>query len=252
MQTIILMLFGYMNLWFMIGLIKKRNDVADIAWGLGFVLLAWLSFVLYSEHSLRALMVNILITLWGCRLSFHISKRHQGKEEDYRYLAWRNTWKHFNLRAYFQIFMLQGLLLFAISLPIIFINQSQPTSLTPLDLAGLLIWSFGFLFETIADKQLAAFTKNKDNKGKLIQSGLWQYSRHPNYFGEVTQWWGIFFISLNAPHPWISLISPLTITFLILKVSGIPMLEEKMKLKPGFQAYAKKTNVFFPWFTKKS
>lgn len=250
MLTLTLCLLAYVNFWFIVGLVKKRNDVADIAWGLGFVLLAWLSFVLYSEHSLRALMVNMLITLWGCRLSFHIFKRHRGTPEDYRYLEWRNTWKHFHLRAYFQIFMLQGFLLFIISLPIIFINQSQATSLTLLDLAGLLIWIFGFLFETIADKQLAAFTKNKDNKGKLIQSGLWQYSRHPNYFGEVTQWWVIFLIALSSAHPWLSILSPITITFLILKVSGIPMLEEKMKLKPGFEAYAKKTNVFFPWKPK--
>lgn len=239
----------YMTFWFLISLIKKRNDVVDIAWGLGFVLVAWESFIIPANFTLRGLTIAILVTIWGLRLSFHILRRNKDKPEDYRYQVWREQWgKYFYIRSYFQIYILQGLLLSIIVLPIILINTNSPKPLDIFYFIGILVWVIGFLFESIGDAQLKDFIKDPNNKGQLMQTGLWRYTRHPNYFGEVTQWWGIWIISLSTLSSWWGIISPITITFLILYVSGIPLLENKMKEKPGFEDYARRTNKFIPWF----
>lgn len=244
-------LFIYMNVWFVVSLVKKRNDVADIAWGWGFVLLAWASFFLSKFFSWQSILVNILITIWGFRLALHIYARHRGKQEDYRYLEWRKQWgKWFFVRSYLQVFMLQGIFLFLIALPAIFLNLHS-TFFSVFGIIGLLVWVAGFFFETVGDYQLSRFIKNPDNKGKIMQTGLWQYTRHPNYFGEVTQWWGIFVIVLSVPGSLATIIGPITISVLILFVSGIPLLEKKYTGNADFENYKKRTSVFFPWFVKK-
>ncbi len=241
-----------MSLWFLISLIKKRNDVADVAWGLGFVLLAWVSYYISDDPGTRGLLVAALVSIWGVRLTAHIFTRNKGKAEDYRYLAWRKEWgKWFYLRSYLQVYLLQGMLLYIIILPVLFINKNCGASINYLDITGIVVWLTGFFFETIGDAQLARFTKNPANKGKIIQSGLWKYSRHPNYFGEVTQWWGMWLICLSVPLGWLAIISPLTITYLILNVSGIPMLEKNMNKKPGFKEYKKRVSIFIPLPPKK-
>jgi len=241
-----------MSFWFVVSLIKKRNDVADVAWGLGFVFIAWTSFFLSDGLAgKRGLLVGVLISIWGLRLAWHIYSRNKGKLEDYRYLAWRKEWgKWFYLRSYFQVYLLQGMFLFIIAMPILIINKSVATSLILFDLLGVVVWCLGFCFEAVGDAQLTRFIKNPANKGKLMQGGLWAYTRHPNYFGEVALWWGIWFITLSVTNGWLSIIGPLTITFLILKVSGIPMLEKKMVLHPDFVEYKKRVSVFFPLPTK--
>lgn len=245
-------LWAYMTGWFIVSLLKKRNDVADIAWGIGFVLMAWLSWALSSVSTQRGLLLGLLIIIWGVRLSAHILRRNRGKAEDYRYQAWRQEWgKWFYLRSYGQVYLLQGTLLFLIVLPVLLVNKNTNQPLGYLDLLGALVWLFGFYFESVGDKQLGEFIKNPGNKGKLLQTGLWKYTRHPNYFGEVVQWWGVWLIATSAPIAWFGIIGPLTITFLILKVSGIPMLEKKMKDNPEFAEYARRTNKFLPWFQKR-
>lgn len=242
-----LILLAYMSLWFIVSLIKKRNDVADIAWGLGFVLITWVSFFIAENFSIRSLLVNILVSIWGIRLAWHINSRNKGKTEDYRYLAWRKEWGGwFYFRSYLQVYLLQGLLLLLIVTPILLINQSSKLGLNLIDGAGLLVWLLGFFFESVGDAQLASFISKPENKGKLMTSGLWRYTRHPNYFGEVTQWWGLWLIALSVPNGWFSIIGPLTITILILKVSGIPLLEKKMAENPQFAEYKKQTSMFFP------
>jgi len=242
-----LFLLAYMSLWFIISLLKKRNDVADIAWGLGFVFITWLSFFISQDLSARSLLVNVLVSIWGLRLAWHISSRNKGKTEDYRYLAWRKEWgKWFYVRSYFQVYFLQGVLLYVILLPVLFINRNSGLNLNFIDGLGVLVWIIGFIFETVGDEQLKNFISNPINKGKLMQTGLWRYTRHPNYFGEVTQWWGLWLIAINAPYGWITIIGPLTITILILKVSGVPLLEKKMADNPEFAEYKKRTSVFFP------
>lgn len=242
-----LVLFVYMSLWFIFSLIKKRNDVADVGWGLGFILMAWTSFFISGIFDIRGLLVGILVSIWGLRLAWHIYSRNKGKVEDYRYLAWRKEWgKWFYLRSYLQVYLLQGALLFIIVLPVLVINKSLGSLFALVDLVGLAVWLFGFYFESVGDSQLAKFIKNPENKGKLMQGGLWAYTRHPNYFGEVTQWWGIWLIALSVPNGWLSIIGPIAITFLILKVSGIPMLEKKMEENPEFAEYKRKTSIFIP------
>jgi steroid 5-alpha reductase family enzyme len=236
-----------MNFWFVLSLIKKRNDVADVAWGLGFVFITWASFFISGTYGVRGLLVGILVSLWGLRLAIHIHKRNKGKVEDYRYLAWRKEWgRWFFIRSYFQVYILQGALLFLVVLPVLLINKNSVSAFGFLDIIGVAIWLFGFYFEAVGDAQLARFIKNSENKGKLMQSGLWAYTRHPNYFGEVTQWWGLWIVALSAPNGLFGIVGPLTITFLILKVSGIPMLEKKMALNPEFDNYQKRVSIFFP------
>lgn len=243
--TIATALFGYMTFWFAVSVIKKRNDVADIAWGLGFVLLAWASFFI-SGFSFKALVVNSLVTVWGSRLAWHIYNRNKDKPEDSRYLEWRKAWNNFYLRSFFQVFMLQGVFLYLISLPVIFINRSVSGGFGILEIVGLFVWAIGFYFESVGDSQLKKFISDPANKGKLMDKGLWQYTRHPNYFGEVTQWWGIFIIALSIPGSFFTIIGALTITILILFVSGIPLLEKKYAGRPAFEKYKKRTSVFIP------
>lgn len=244
--TLGIILLTYMTFWFVLSVIKKRNDVADVAWGLGFILMAWSGMSL-SNISLRGLVVNLLVTIWGVRLAFHIYKRNINKQEDYRYATWRKEWgKWFFIRSYFQVYILQGLLLYLIVQPVIFIHYHASNSLGFLDLIGLVIWIIGFYFEATGDAQLKAFISNPENKNKLMESGLWKYSRHPNYFGEVTQWWGLFVIACSLPGAAVTIMGPLTITILILFVSGIPLLEKKYAGRTDFENYKKRTSVFFP------
>ena len=245
--TLALILFSYMSLWFIVSLLKKRNDVADVAWGLGFVLLAWSAFVLSDGPGVRGILVNILVSIWGVRLAWHIHSRNRGRTEDYRYLAWRTAWgKWFYVRSYAQVYLLQGFLLFLVASPVLLINRSVATGLGMLDALGMAVWLVGFSFEAVGDAQLARFIKDPVNKGKLMQGGLWAYTRHPNYFGEVTQWWGLWLVALSVPGGWLGIIGPMTITFLILKVSGVPMLERKMQEHPEFAAYERRVSMFIP------
>lgn len=250
--TLIVILFAYMNLWFVVSLIKKRNDVADVAWGLGFVLITWVSFILSNDFAARGLLVGILVSIWGLRLAWHIYARNKGKTEDYRYLAWRKVWgKWFYVRSYLQVYLLQGMFLFLIVMPVLLINKSAGAELGLLDAFGIAVWLLGFYFEAVGDAQLIRFIKDPANKGRLMQSGLWAYTRHPNYFGEVTQWWGLWLVALSVPNGWFGIIGPVTITFLILKVSGIPMLEKKMAGNPEFADYKGRVSIFIPMFPKK-
>lgn len=246
---ILIFVLSYMTFWFIVSLIIKRNDVADFAWGLGFVLAAWFSFF-YFGPSLKALIINTLVTIWGLRLAFHIYKRNINKPEDFRYQNWRKTWKFFYLRSYLQVFVLQGLLMFTILVPVSFINK-YGSSLLFLDFVGMIVWVFGFYFESTADKQLSDFLHKPENKGKLMTEGLWKYSRHPNYFGEVVQWWGLYLATLSISNGYLTIIGPLTITFFILFVSGVPLLEQKYKGRPDFEEYKKHTSIFVPLLQKK-
>jgi len=236
-------IFVYMNAWFLVSIVRKRNDGVDIAWGLGFVLLAWVAF---SSWGLRPFIINIFVTVWGLRLAWHIARRHRGKPEDSRYAAWRATWKYFLIRSYFQIYLLQGVLLLIIALPILRIHSIDAGPLVFSDYCGIVVWLLGCYFEVVGDWQLKFFLADPANRGKIMQTGLWRYSRHPNYFGEVMMWWGIFLMAISLPYGILTIISPLTITTLILFVSGIPLLEMKYAGRPDFEDYKKRTSAFFP------
>lgn len=237
-----------MTFWFLIAVVRKRNDLADIAWGIGFILVSFIGLLNQPFTSVRMQLMTLLVFLWGVRLVIHISARNLGKKEDSRYKKWRKDWgKSWILKSYINVFMIQGFFMFLIALPIIFTGSfDSRTSLNALDYFGILVWSFGFIFETVGDWQLSDFKSDPKNKGKIIKSGLWKYSRHPNYFGEVTLWWGIFLIAMSVPYGLFSLLGPLTISLLIAKVSGIPLLEAKYKNNKEFEEYKKTTSAFFP------
>lgn len=247
----ILFLFLYFTMWYVIGFVKKNAGVVDIGWGLGFVILSW--FVTIQHLSFTTIFVSILVSIWGLRLASHIYKRNHGKPEDFRYANFRKKWGSiYYLRSYFQLFLLQGVFMLLISLSFLYITQTSSIELLPLFVFGILIWVIGFFFESMGDYQLKRFIANPVNKNKLIQSGLWKYTRHPNYFGEATMWWGIFVIGLSCNTPWFTIISPITITVLVCFVSGIPMLEKNLNKYPDFQEYKDRTSVFIPWFPKKN
>ncbi len=236
-----------MTILFVLAIIRKDNSIVDVFWGLGFVIVSVYSLIQSGEIDIRKIIVNLFIAVWGFRLSLHILNRNQGKGEDFRYKAWRDRWKWFYVRSYFQIFILQGAIMLIISFPVWYINFSSGHLLGVWDLVGLILFGTGFLMEVTADSQLAEFKKRPENKGKLMTTGLWAVSRHPNYFGEALLWWGLAFYALSVPGGWITLISPLLMTILLRYVSGVPMLEARQQSHPDWNEYQKKTPVFFPF-----
>lgn len=247
---------AYMTVWFVAALIKKDNSIADIAWGLGFVLVATVTFLRRIPPSSRPILATALILIWGMRLAAHITLRKWKRGEDPRYAAWRAAWgRSFVLRSYLQVFLLQGFFLLVISSPVVLVNTYRwagpPRPLGFLDLAGTILWLVGFLFETVGDAQLARFKRDPANRGRIMTRGLWKYTRHPNYFGESLMWWGIFLLALAVPSGWATVASPVLITFLLVRVSGIPMLERRYAGNAEFQDYARRTSPFVPGFPKK-
>lgn len=237
----------YASLWFLVALRLHRNDIADIAWGVGFIFLALIGQFSASSVSIRGIIVLSLVTIWGLRLSLHIGLRNRGKAEDPRYFKWRNEWDSYaTVRAYFQIFLLQGFLSIIIIAPITYIQAHGSYDLNWRDALGAALWLAGFAFEFAGDLQLARFKQNPGNRGRIITSGLYKYTRHPNYFGEVTLWWGLWLIACSIRGGWITIIGPTTITVLILFVSGIPLLEKRYEENAEFREYRRRTSVFFP------
>jgi steroid 5-alpha reductase family enzyme len=242
--TTAIVIFLYMTAWYFIAILKKDNSIVDVAWGLGFVLVFWIQFYLYG----RPLVLGLMVTIWGLRLAAHIFQRNRKKGEDWRYQKWREEWgKHFYLRSFLQVFMLQGFFMWVVAMPLM---QAAPEnqSLTWIQWIGILVWLTGLLWEAVADWQLSRFKANPENKGKIMTGGLWHYSRHPNYFGEIVLWCGIFLFCLPYSNWWMSLLSPLTITWLLNRVSGVPMLEKKYAGDPEYQAYVSRTNALIPGF----
>jgi steroid 5-alpha reductase family enzyme len=241
-----------MTLIFFLAMAVEDNSIVDIFYGTLFLVGSWGSYIEYGSGHPRQLLLMVLVTIWGARLALHLLVRKKGHGEDFRYRQWREEWgKTFIWRSFLQIFMLQGAVVLLVSAPILLTLKAPGDQLGFLDFLGTAIWLVGFLFEAIGDWQLLRFKRNPKNKGHIIRTGVWQYTRHPNYFGEATLWWGIFLIGLGAVNGFFGLISPLLIGFLLLKVSGIPMLEAKYEGNPEFEAYRKRTNAFFPWFPNK-
>ena len=242
----------YASLWFLVALRLGRNDVADVAWGTGFIILALVGQFAGGAISNRGILVLALVIIWGLRLSLHIGARNRGKTEDPRYRKWREEWGgHATIRAYFQVSLLQGFLIVVILIPVTHILAYQSSDLSWLDALGCAVWLVGFVFETVGDLQLARFKNSPGNRGRVITSGLWKYTRHPNYFGEVTLWWGIWLIACSAPGGWKTILGPATITVLILFVSGIPLLEKKYEGNLEFKEYQRRTSAFFPFPPKR-
>lgn len=240
-----------MSALYLISRVNKNNSIADIGWGIGFIVIALTSFLYSSNHEKQHYIVVGIILTWGIRLSLHIYLRNKGKPEDKRYASMREAWGKWEpLYSFFQVFMLQGFLMLLISYPIIAMTTSSHLTISLFYCFGLFMWMIGFFFESVGDYQLAQFLKNEENKGRVMRYGLWQYTRHPNYFGELMMWWGIFFMATSIPGEGIAIISPLIMTILLLFISGIPLLEKPFNDNPEFQDYKRKTNALIPWFPK--
>ncbi len=241
-----------MILLWLLSLKLKNSSIVDIFWGTGFVIVAWLYFALSPDGlPVRKILVALLVTLWGLRLSLHILMRNAGKPEDFRYQKWRaDNGKKWWWVSFFQVFLLQGILLWVISAPLLAAQfSSRSTRLTALDFVGAALWAVGFFFEAAGDLQLTRFKKNPANKGKVLNTGVWRYSRHPNYFGDSAQWWGYYLIALAAGGWW-TIFSPIMMTILLLRVSGVALLEKTLETRPGYKEYVESTSAFIPWFPR--
>jgi steroid 5-alpha reductase family enzyme len=238
--------------WFIVSIVKKRNDVADLAWGLGFIGLSSVWLLHQGQVPKAGLLSLILVIIWGLRLASHIYTRIVTRSEDARYATWREQWgKLVYVRSFLQVFLLQTILLLIISLPVLWTTRFSVDALAPV-IIGTIVWLIGFLFEFVGDRQLRMFIQEPSNKGRIMDQGLWKYSRHPNYFGEMTQWWGLWIIALSAPFGWVTVVGPLLITFLLVKVSGVPLLEKRYEGNQAYDAYKKRTSMIIPWPPKKA
>jgi steroid 5-alpha reductase family enzyme len=237
-----------MNLWYVISQIKKRNDVADIAWGLGFVLLS-MTGVMMNPNT-KNILIFALVAIWGLRLAYHIGTRvFKSTSEDKRYQKMREEWKgSAAINSWYRIFMNQGFFLLLVASSILAANNSPTSEINMVNILWILLWIFGFTFEVIWDKQLKEFLSKAENKGHIMKSGLWKFTRHPNYFGEATLWWGLWLITYWAELFWFGLIWPITITILLRFISGVPLAENRYKDNQEFIDYAKKTPAMIPHF----
>jgi steroid 5-alpha reductase family enzyme len=234
----------------LLSLIKKDASIVDVFWGLGFSMIAVVSYLVAGGYAARKILITAVIVVWGIRLASYILWRNWGSGEDFRYQAMRKrAGKWFPIMSLFTVFGLQGLLMWIISLPIQIAELSpEPSRLTWLDWLGATVWLVGFLFESAGDLQLAWFKSDPRNEGKVMDRGLWRYTRHPNYFGDAVLWWGMFLIALSTPLGWWTVISPLMMTGLLMKVSGVALLEKTLvKTKPEYTDYIERTSAFFPW-----
>lgn len=243
----------YTTALFFIAQKKKDNSIIDIAYGIGFIVTAYVLAVIRLATyplSIYSLLILLLITIWGVRLSYRIYQKNKGKPEDFRYAAWRVEWGkkgkfYYIVRTYLQIFVLQGFVISIILLPFT-LSLSLYDIPTNFVWIGVLVWVIGFFFEVAGDKQLDTFIKDPNKTSAIMQTGLWKYTRHPNYFGESTMWWGLALISLIGASSIFVVLSPILITYLLLFVSGIPMLEKKWAGIPEWEVYKKKTSAFLP------
>lgn len=246
-------ILGLMLLLWLLSLILKNASIVDIFWGTGFVIADWVYFALTPEGYLpRKLLISALVTIWGLRLSLHILRRNWGKPEDFRYQKWRNeNGRKWWWLSFFQVFLLQGALMWIISAPLLAAQLgSYPQHLSVFDFLGALLWLVGFFFEVVGDYQLARFKANKENKGKVMNTGVWRYTRHPNYFGDSAQWWGYYLVAAGAGGWW-TIFSPILMTLFLLRVSGVTLLEKTMQSRPGYKEYIETTSAFIPWFPRR-
>jgi steroid 5-alpha reductase family enzyme len=240
-------------LW-IVSIFLKNVSIVDLFWGTGFVMVNVFYFLKTEAFTIRPIIVLVLVTMWGLRLSFYLAWRNIGKGEDFRYREFRKKYgeKNYWWISLFQTFLLQGILMWIISLPLFGVNllSSHTGNLNLIDYIGILFWIIGFIFEAGGDFQLAKFKLNISNKGKVLNSGFWKYTRHPNYFGDAAVWWGYGILCLAAGG-YLYILGSLIMTLLIIKVSGVALLEKTLKnQKPEYLDYIKNTNSFFPWFPK--
>lgn len=239
--------FGAMTLLWLASLLRRDASIVDVWWGLGFVLIAWVAHGL-GPGAARADLVLVLVALWGLRLAGYLLWRSWGAGEDRRYQAMRRAWgERFWWVSYGTVFLLQGVLMWVVSLPV----QHAMASAEPLgvlDALGAGVFGAGLAFESVGDAQLARWKADPANAGRVMDRGLWRYTRHPNYFGDFLVWWGLWLVAASAPGGLWTVIGPAVMSVLLMRVSGVPLLERSLaRRRPGYEAYRRRTSAFFPW-----
>lgn len=245
-----LLLGAYLLFMLILVQIKKDTSIGNVTWVGGVLLVTLYTFLTKSNFLFQQIFITLLITIWAIRLLIHTYMRYTGK--DPRFVSW--TWQGFKALMINIGWVFGQIIMIALmSYPAYLINSTPYAHnvVTWLDLIGLCIWLYGFYYEAVSDYQLLVFMRNPENKGHVIRSGLWRYSRHPNYFGEIMIWWGIFCIAVSVPYGITAIIAPLTITCFLLFITGIPWIEKAMEHNPEYQEYKKTTPMLFPWFIKK-
>lgn len=243
---------AFMAILWLVSLPLRNSSIVDVAWGPAFLIQAAIYASLTPDGwEPRKVLVLVLVAAWSARLALHVATRNAGRGEDFRYAAWRaaagGRWWW---RSLFSVFMLQGLLAWFIGMPLLAAQAGATVGWTPLDAVGVALWVIGFAFEAGGDWQLRRFLANEANRGRSLTTGLWRYTRHPNYFGDATQWWGLFVIAAAAGGWW-SILSPLAMTFLIVRISGVGMLEQTIaQRRPDYARYMRSTSAFIPWFPR--
>lgn len=250
----LLIIISMMTLLWVISIAIKNVSIVDIFWGFGYVLSGIIYFIFSDGYELRKLIVLSLVIIWGLRLSIYLAWRNIGKGEDFRYKEFRRNYgeNRYWWVSFFQTFLLQGILMWIVSAPLLGAQYADVNeNLNVLDYLGICLWLIGFIFEVGGDYQLAKFKNNPSHKGKVLDRGFWKYTRHPNYFGDAAVWWGFGFLSMAAGS-YIPFLGSLIMTVLLVKVSGVALLEKTLsKDKPAYNDYVKRTSAFIPWFPKK-
>jgi steroid 5-alpha reductase family enzyme len=242
-----------LGVW-LLSVMRRDASIVDVFWGLGFVVIAWTAGTLGAGYRQRQLLICTLVSVWGLRLALYLLWRNWGAPEDYRYRAMRARYgDRFTWVSLYLVFGLQGVLMWVVSVPLQVAQLSPlPDRLTWLDGAGVVLWATGLGFEAVGDWQLARFKADPQSRGLVMDRGLWAYTRHPNYFGDAMVWWGYFCIALATPHGLWTILGPALMTFLLMRVSGVALLERKLvKTRPAYAEYTRRTSAFFPWFPRR-
>jgi steroid 5-alpha reductase family enzyme len=253
-QAFLVIISIMISLW-IVSIVIKNVSIVDIFWGSGFVVTCGFYFINGPGNEFRKIILMLLVAIWGLRLSAYLALRNIGKGEDFRYRQFRKRYgeKRYWWISFFQTFLLQGVLMWLISAPLLgaqYSGHDKPAGI--LDFIGIALWITGMAFEAGGDLQLSRFKADPSNKGKVLNSGFWRYTRHPNYFGDSAVWWGYGFICL-ASGSYLPVLGSLLMTALIIKVSGVALLEKSLKeQKPGYKEYIATTSGFLPWFPRKN
>lgn len=237
-----------------VSLVLKNASIVDITWGLGFVVVAWTGRIATHGNDGRQWLLTVLTTVWGLRLAGYLFWRNHGKGEDFRYRAMRRHWgARFPVVSLVTVFGLQGALMWVVSLPLQLGQARETPDVGVLGIIGAVLWAIGLGFEAVGDAQLARFKADPANAGKVMNRGLWRYTRHPNYFGDACVWWGIALVAAETTLGLWGLLGAVVMTVLLRRVSGVVLLEKSLnRRKPGYAEYVARTSAFLPRPPKKA
>ena len=232
----------------LLSLVLRNASIVDIAWGAGFVIVAWVSALVGDGHTERSNLLVALVSIWGLRLAGYLLWRNAGKGEDFRYRSMRaRQGPSFPIRSLATVFLFQGLVMWVVSLPVQLAMTPDDPDVGVVAIVGVALWGLGFFFESVGDAQLARFKADPANEGAVMDRGLWRYTRHPNYFGDFCVWWGIFLVAAETGDAIAGVIGPIVMSIFLMKVSGVPMLERSLsRRRPGYADYVARTSTFFP------